>query len=306
MAALAQVFLLAVPPRLAVSWFPENEVNLATSIAVSANNLGVAAGCALTPLMVRSKSMSNDIPRLLLIQFIACLLVLVFTWFSLERFPPYTHSDNSEENSAEQSKQLWKNKSFILMLIAYGTIMGAQCAIVSLLAQILIPPFSDVLDETYIGLIGSMMLLVGVPASIGVGCYLDRTLNYRFACNLLFLSAFISVLGLYVSTELKSLLGVIVFCLFFGIASYAIAPAMFQYASELFYPISEIIPTGYLLTVGNIQGLILVACMGWGENISWNFTMRLPMAFLTLTMLVGAVAVSRVDGALKRPATLLE
>lgn len=60
--------MLAVPPQLAVAWFPENEINLATSIAVSANNLGIAAGCALTPFIVRQETRDSDIPNLLFIQ----------------------------------------------------------------------------------------------------------------------------------------------------------------------------------------------------------------------------------------------
>lgn len=57
--------MLAVPPRLAGAWFPANEVNLATSIAVSANNLGIAAGCVWTPLVVHAETMATDIPKLL-------------------------------------------------------------------------------------------------------------------------------------------------------------------------------------------------------------------------------------------------
>lgn len=68
MLPLAQAFMLAVPPRLAGAWFPENEINLATSIAVSANNLGVAAGCVWTPLAVKATTMMGDIPRLMLMQ----------------------------------------------------------------------------------------------------------------------------------------------------------------------------------------------------------------------------------------------
>lgn len=60
--------MLAIPPRLAVAWFPEREINVATSIAVSANNLGIAAGCALTPLMVKQATSKTDIPDLLLFQ----------------------------------------------------------------------------------------------------------------------------------------------------------------------------------------------------------------------------------------------
>lgn len=65
---IAQVFMLAIPPRLAVAWFPDNEINVATSIAVSANNLGIAAGCVLTPLAVNSATRETDIPNLLFIQ----------------------------------------------------------------------------------------------------------------------------------------------------------------------------------------------------------------------------------------------
>lgn len=60
--------MLSIPPQLAVAWFPENEINVATSIAVSANNLGIAAGCALTPLVVKQATRDTDIPHLLLIQ----------------------------------------------------------------------------------------------------------------------------------------------------------------------------------------------------------------------------------------------
>lgn len=60
--------MLSIPPRLAVAWFPETEINIATSVAVSANNLGIAAGCALTPLIIKHSTRETDIPELLFIQ----------------------------------------------------------------------------------------------------------------------------------------------------------------------------------------------------------------------------------------------
>lgn len=60
--------MLAIPPQLAVAWFPEDEVNIATSIAVSANNLGIGVGCALTPIIVKQSTSKVDIPNLLFIQ----------------------------------------------------------------------------------------------------------------------------------------------------------------------------------------------------------------------------------------------
>lgn len=80
----------------------------------------------------------------------------------------------------------------------------------------------------------------------------------------------------------------------------AIAPAFFQFASELFYPVSEIIPTGYLFTVGNIGGVFLVAVMGWSENMEVKFPMRLPMLWLSISMFFSVYCMSQVKGSLKR------
>lgn len=113
-------------------------------------------------------------------------------------------------NSAEQSIKLWKQKEFIYMIGAYGIIMGGQCAIITLLAQILIPPFHLVMNEKYIGVLGAMMLLGGSIASISVGYYLDKTLKYRKSCTLLALFSALTSLGLSVSIEASSLAGVVI------------------------------------------------------------------------------------------------
>jgi hypothetical protein len=80
----------------------------------------------------------------------------------------------------------------------------------------------------------------------------------------------------------------------------AIAPAIFQYCGELFYPVNEIIPTGYLFLVGNIAGVALVAIMGWSESPEMDFNMRRSMMYLLATMILGSLAMTRVKGSLKR------
>lgn len=106
------------------------------------------------------------------------------------------------------------------MLGSYCIIMGAQCAIITLLAQILIPPFKQVIDEKLVGLLGAAMLFVGFPASIGVGYYLDQTLKYRSVCILLSMVTAVSVLCLYLASEFQYLTGVVASCVCFGLSSY--------------------------------------------------------------------------------------
>jgi predicted MFS family arabinose efflux permease len=85
---LAQVFMLALPPRLAVAWFRPDEINFVTAIAVSFNNLGIATGFALTPILVPStKTMMTDIPRFMALQMGLCLIALAAIWFSFKKDP---------------------------------------------------------------------------------------------------------------------------------------------------------------------------------------------------------------------------
>ena len=52
LAALANPFLIHIPPRLAAIWFPSNQVSTATSIGVFGNQLGVAIGFIIPPMFV--------------------------------------------------------------------------------------------------------------------------------------------------------------------------------------------------------------------------------------------------------------
>lgn len=89
-------------------------------------------------------------------------------------------------------------------------------------------------------------------------------------------------------------------CIVLTLSMIAIAPAIFQYASEMYYPVSEIIPTGYLLTSGNAWGVLLVFLMGWSEDTSDSFSMRIPLICLVIISFGGLYSMAKVKGQLKR------
>ncbi|CDH49161.1 feline leukemia virus subgroup c receptor-related protein 2-like [Lichtheimia corymbifera JMRC:FSU:9682] len=310
-AAFGQVFILSIPPKLAGDWFPENEANLATAIGVSANNLGVAAGCIWSPMAIMPDTMQEDIPWLLLLQFLLAALILMLTWLAFQRKPdvqrliPHDARRDDDEPSHDNDdsgggSMLWRQPSFYYMLASYGVIMGVQCSVITLLAQILMPPFQDTIDESFVGWLGFIMLVIGFPASCIIGHYLDQTLRYRLVSNFLTACMALSGIGLYASIEFDSLIGVAVSCIVLGITTSAITPVLFQYASELYYPINENTPAGYLLSAGNIGGVLLVTVLGWSEDMSRRFSMKIPMLFLVAVLFITVVFMAMIKGPLKR------
>ncbi|RUS14963.1 major facilitator superfamily domain-containing protein [Jimgerdemannia flammicorona] len=211
-AAIAQVFIIGVPPRLAVAWFEAHQINLATAIAVTANGLGVAAGFGWTPLMVHETTAETDIPNVLFAQFIWCFVILILVWIGFQ-YPPNVRV-NIELNKDEDkvpvptASSVWTNRSFVLMMSAYGIIVGAQSALTTLLAQVLMPPFRFP-DETQVGWLGFYMLLAGVPSSMFVGWFLDRTFLYRDTCRWLYATTTVSLCTFHVAIEREDYVGVL-------------------------------------------------------------------------------------------------
>jgi hypothetical protein len=83
----------------------------------------------------------------------------------------------------------------------------------------------------------------------------------------------------------------------------AILPATFQWAGELFFPVNEVVPTGYLCMAGNVGGWLLVLVMGWTEDLTIQFTMLPAMVILIASLLIGMVAMFLTNGELKRLAS---
>ncbi|CAM0142782.1 unnamed protein product [Umbelopsis sp. WA50703] len=122
-------------------------------------------------------------------------------------------------------------------------------------------------------------------------------------CRLLYVSVLVSVIALTVAAGLEWFTLAVAACLIFGIASSAILPAVFQWAGELYYPVNEVVPTGYLCMTGNIGGWLLVLVMGWTENPDVRFTMLPPMVILIASLCVGMIATFFTTGELKRLAS---
>ena len=99
-AALAQCFIIFIPPRLAAVWFGDSERATASSIGVLMNMLGVAVGFLLGTIVPSSKNMNDDVRqgmhRLLVSQAVFCTILAVASFFLIKKEPPTPPSRSQE------------------------------------------------------------------------------------------------------------------------------------------------------------------------------------------------------------------
>ena len=139
LAALGQLFTLAIPPLLATSWFGPNERSTASAVGVVANQCGTALGLGITGLVV--KSTKTDLFSYLCIQAGFAGLALIFIGIFVQDFPLNLPSVASRSSHASHTshdfavevtpKTSWKsysitvtsllgNQAILLLAIAYG------------------------------------------------------------------------------------------------------------------------------------------------------------------------------------------
>ena len=114
-AALAQCFILFVPPSLAASWFGDNERATATAIGVLMNMLGVAVGFLMGAIMVPSSDDYDGVVRrgiftTLLAQAIFCTLMVVLCAILVKDAPNSPPSMSQYQILKSKQKKLLSKK----------------------------------------------------------------------------------------------------------------------------------------------------------------------------------------------------
>ncbi|KAJ8290457.1 hypothetical protein GJAV_G00013100 [Gymnothorax javanicus] len=138
--SVATVFILGIPSRLASLWFGQQEVSTACSIGVLGNQLGIAIGFLVPPILVPNIEDKEQLSHHISIMFymtagvatlIFILVVIVFQ--ERPKIPPtqaqvVARSIPPEEYSYTASiLRLLRNIPFILLIISYGTSSFRLC-----------------------------------------------------------------------------------------------------------------------------------------------------------------------------------
>ncbi|XP_066533612.1 feline leukemia virus subgroup C receptor-related protein 1 isoform X2 [Hoplias malabaricus] len=270
--SVAQVFILGLPSRIASVWFGPREVSTACAAAVLGNQLGVAIGFLLPPVLVPNTSEDKDLMgRNISIMFYGTAavstLLFILTVFVIQDRPPLPPSpaqailptSPAEDYSYKKSIiSLFKNKPFILLLLSYGIMTGSFYSVSTLLNQIIITYYPG--EEINAGRIGLTLVVAGMIGSILCGLWLDHTKTYKF-----FMTGYL--------------------------------PIGFEFGVEITYPESEGTSSGLLNAFAQVFGIIFTLIQG---KLTTDYNPRIGNIFVCAWIFLGVILTALIKSELKR------
>ncbi|KAH8321343.1 hypothetical protein KR074_002303 [Drosophila pseudoananassae] len=258
--ALSQVCILSLPARLAAVWFGLDQVSSATSVGVFGNQLGVAVGFVLPPMLVPNspdlETVGNDLRLMFyMVAGLTSVLLVLMVFFFQDRppTPPSAAQEAAqrlEASDAEQVsfmhslKNLLTNKNFILLLLSYGINVGVFYAISTLLNPVVLKYYPG--HEVDAGRIGLSIVLAGMLGSVVSGIVLDK--SHKFKETTLAVYA-LSMVGMWIFTftlDAGHIAVVYLTASLLGFFMTGYLPVGFEFGAELTFPEPEGTSSGLL------------------------------------------------------------
>eukprot|EP00002_Diphylleia_rotans_P018704 TRINITY_DN3617_c0_g1_i1.p1 TRINITY_DN3617_c0_g1~~TRINITY_DN3617_c0_g1_i1.p1 ORF type:complete len:448 (+),score=102.51 TRINITY_DN3617_c0_g1_i1:47-1390(+) len=298
-AAIAQPFILNAPPKVVATWFPENQRTMGTTIASVANPIGVAFGFILPPAFAGDK---DDIPFMLLVEAIICSVAFILFALLFKNNPPTPPSASQMpkdlENMSQSIRALMTDREFWIIFIEFGIGLGAFNSLATLINQIL-EPYGYTNDDS--GTVGALVVFIGLIGAGIAGAAVDKTKKYKLVLVICLGSS--SLLALWWTLALKSdnlTMLALVGGLLGGLMT-PIMPVSLELGCEIAYPIGEALPSGLLMTAGQIFGIVMVVVMGllidedevvWAN---WIVVISIGVAFVAMGFFKGELKRSNHD-----------
>lgn len=269
LAAISQLFILSVPPRLASIWFPDHQVSLANAVGVFGNQLGIALGFIVPQLFIGKETDDfNLIEAGLYSLFVTTALlscIITFLIFILfDKSPthppgtarlrqmiqenaqtqPLVQTDDTPRGFKDLMIEYATDRDFILLFIGYGLNVGVFYAISTILNQMLAPDWPD--PNELVARLGLIMVIAGMFGSVISGIILDKTHLYRLVNMFMYLASMLStVLFAYVlKTRNDTGLHVTIITLGYFMTGYLLIG--YEISNEMTWPRPESVSAGLL------------------------------------------------------------
>ncbi|XP_025907563.1 feline leukemia virus subgroup C receptor-related protein 2 isoform X2 [Nothoprocta perdicaria] len=312
--AVAQVFILGMPSRIASVWFGPREVSTACSLAVFGNQLGIALGFLVPPILVPNVEDKEKLAHHISIMFFmtagvaTALFILVVIVFKEK--PPHPPSQAQaliqsrppEEYSYVQSiVRLLRNTNFMLLMVTYGLNTGCFYSLSTLLNRMVIQHYPG--EEVNAGRIGLTIVLSGMAGALISGIWLDRTKTYKQTTVVVYIMSLVGMVVYTFTLSLGSLWVVFVTAGVLGFFMTGYLPLGFEFAAELTYPESEGTSSGLLNVSAQIFGIAFTISQG---QIMHHFGTKAGNLFLCSFLFLGTVITAFIKADLRRQQANLE
>ncbi|XP_020863465.1 choline/ethanolamine transporter FLVCR1 [Phascolarctos cinereus] len=271
--SVAQVFILGLPSHVASVWFGPREVSTACATAVLGNQLGVAVGFLLPPVLVPNTKndtalMAHNINVMFYGTASVATFLFILTIIAFKEKPPFPPSEsqavvqhNASEYSYKQSiMNLFKNIPFVLLLVSYGIMTGSFYSVSTLLNQMILTYYEG--EEVSAGLIGLTLVVAGMVGSILCGLWLDYTKTYKQTTLIVYILSFIGMVIFTFTLNLGHLIIVFITGGALGFFMTGYLPLGFEFAVEITYPESEGTSSGLLNASAQLFGIFFTLVQG--------------------------------------------
>ncbi|XP_073847578.1 histamine transporter [Musca autumnalis] len=309
--ALSQVCILSLPARLAAVWFGPDQVSSACSVGVFGNQLGVALGFVLPPMLVANNEDQDLVGHDLQWMFnyvagVTTVLAILMVLFFQDKPPtppsaaqkvalPGSIEAQNQVSFKTSLKNLMLNRNYILLLISYGMNVGVFYAISTLLNPVVLKYYPG--HEVDTGRIGLAIVLSGMMGSVVSGIVLDK--SHKFKETTLAVYAF-SMVGMWVfafTLDTGSIAVVYVTASLLGFFMTGYLPVGFEFGAELTYPEPEGTSSGLLNAASQVFGIIFTSLYSWLLGDYGDITANVTMAVM---LIVGTIITALIGSDLRR------
>uniref|UniRef100_A0A8D9A8M8 Choline/ethanolamine transporter FLVCR1 n=1 Tax=Cacopsylla melanoneura TaxID=428564 RepID=A0A8D9A8M8_9HEMI len=270
--ACSQIFILNIPAQLAATWFGRSEVSTACSVGVFGNQLGIALGFLVPPILLRygideltiQDGLENMYYSVAGLTTLVLILVVVF----FQNTPPLPPSPaQAVQRSVEDStdfflsmKHLVYNPGYLYLLLSYGINVGVFYAISTLLNQVVLSYFPGRSEDA--GRIGLVIVLAGTLGSVLSGIVLDKTKKFKETTLGIYAFSLVGMVIYSLTLSTGVILIVYITAGFLGFFMTGYLPVGFELAAELTYPEPEGTSSGLLNASAQVFGILFTVLYG--------------------------------------------
>ncbi|XP_060685520.1 heme transporter FLVCR2-like [Hemiscyllium ocellatum] len=305
---IAQVFILGMPSRIASVWFGANEVSTACAIAVFGNQMGVALGFLIPPIIVPNVDDLDQLTYHINIMFygtaaVATLLfILVILVFQEKPDIPPSQAQAAilakpmlDYSYVQSILQLIKNMPFFLLVVTYGINTGSYYAVSTLLNKMVLTHYPG--EELNAGRIGLTIVVAGMVGSIICGIWLDKTRTYKQTTSVVYFLAFAGMVTFTFTLNLGHLWVVFLTAGMLGFFMTGYLPLGFEFGAELTYPESEGTSSGLLNESAQVFGITFTIAQG---KLIDHFGTVAGNIFISVFLFIGTVITATIKADLRR------